>query len=238
MEHGYTQNINITSNMLTVSNAAKHLGVSRHQIVELIHRGSLLADRTAGNAFLVDASSVELLRITRRGNGRPMKPETAWAALWVLSGLEANWLNYHQQRRLCIKLSNIGAEDLVWNCRKRANTVLLRVSDSFLAQASAELVLSGANAAQKHGLNLTAPTSFLEGYLQANRLEYFIKRYHAVSGAGANIKLHIMAPPPFECMANTVMPVAVVAADLSKSLDTRERSSGLTTLKELLDARS
>jgi excisionase family DNA binding protein len=223
---------------LTVEQAASGLSVSRHQVTELIHNGSLSATRTAGGAFLISAKSLEQLKITRCGNGRPLKQETAWAALWALSGLDVPWLNYHQKRRLSIRLKKTTVQDLVWDTRRRARTLWVRISDSFLGDARKHLVLSGMSAVREHGFNLVGESSYLEGYIAQRELWEFIKRYHALEGEDANVMLHVTLGVPIDLKSLTVMPVAVVATDLSASLDVRERKAGLERLEELLNART
>jgi excisionase family DNA binding protein len=223
---------------LTVEQAASGLGVSRHQVIELIHNGSLSAMRTAGGMFLISARSLERLNIIRHGNGRPLKQETAWAALWALSGLDVPWLNYHQKRRLSIRLKTTTARNLVWDARKRASILGVRISDSFLGDARKHLVLSGMTAAKDQGLEVVGESSYLEGYIAQRELRWLTKRYHAVEGENANVMLHVTSEAPMDLKSLTVMPVAVVATDLAASLDARERKAGLERIEELLDARA
>jgi excisionase family DNA binding protein len=219
----------------TVEQAAFSLGVSRHQAIELIHNGSLSAMRTAGGVFLISAKSLEGLKVIRRGNGRPLKQETAWAALWVLSGLDAPWLDYHQKRRLSIRLKTTTAQDLVWDTRKRTSTLWLRISDSFLGDVRKHLVLSGMSALKEHGFDLVGKSPYLEGYVAQKELRGLIKQYRAIENEDANIMLHVTSEVPIDLKALIVMPVAVVATDLAASLDARERKAGLERLGELLD---
>jgi excisionase family DNA binding protein len=221
---------------VTVEQAASGLGVSRHQVTELIHNGSLSATRTAGRAFLVSAGSLERLKVIRRGNGRPLKQETAWAALWALSGLDTPWLGYHQKRRLSTRLKKTTVQDLVWDTRKRARTLWVRISDSFLDDVCKHLVLSGMGAAKEHDFDLMGESPYLEGYIAQEEFQGFIKRCHAVEREDANVMLHVISGAPIDLKALMVMPVAVVATDLAASLDARERNAGIEKLEELLGA--
>jgi len=101
------------------------------QIVQLIHAGEVEAVRTAGEAFLVDVESLNGYARMRQGRGRPLSVNVAWAALWLLSGLEVDWLTYQQSRRLRISLHEMSAEGLVWLVRKRADFLHLRIDESF-----------------------------------------------------------------------------------------------------------
>ncbi len=67
--------------MLTVSQAAAQLGVSRQSIHTRIARGSLPATRQ-GDQYFIDP--VDLANVSRR-SGRPLSPRSAWANLVVAS---------------------------------------------------------------------------------------------------------------------------------------------------------
>src|SRR5665647_1532829 len=77
---------------MTTATAADRLGVSQRQVERLIASGELPASRTAGDAWVVDALALNALARARPARGRPWSTGTAWAALWHLSGLEADWL--------------------------------------------------------------------------------------------------------------------------------------------------
>lgn len=221
----------------TVEQAAASLGVSRHQAIELIHNGSLSAERTAGGVFLIDAKSLERLKIIRRGNGRPWKQETAWAALWMLSGLDVPWIDSHQRRRIEVRLEQITADDLVWDARKRADTLRVRISESFIDEARRSLVLTGIGAAATSDFGLVGEQRTLQGYITDTRLNEFINSYHAVEAQSSNAELHVVTNAPTDIASLEKMPIAVIAVDLAASLDTRERKAGLMKLRELLNAR-
>ena len=223
---------------MTTPEAAEKLGVSRLQVARLVRNEELDAIRSAGGVYLINAESLERYRILFRGKGRPWDKNVSWAALWILSGLTAEWLTYAQRQRLSARLKNIEAIDLAWAARKRAKTIQFRLVQSFFPSAEDMLSSSGVSSDIMLQGGLTPRTRKIEGYINENRLEEFIKKYHAVQGEDANAIIHIIPNPPFTLDDYPQMPVAASVVDLCASLDARERNAGITTLKGLLNARS
>jgi len=223
------------SGKYTTKQAADILGVTTHQVVQLIHAGEVEAVRTAGEAFLIDVESLNGYARMRQGRGRPLSVNVAWAALWLLSGLEVDWLTYQQSRRLRISLQEVSAEDLVWLVRKRADFLRLRIDESFFAAATKDLVLSGTSSKLISEFELTTRTSHLEGYIARDDLKGFIQRNFAVTGGRANVTARIVNDVPFDLTELNEMPIAVAAVDLAASINERERSAGLKMLEKLLE---
>jgi excisionase family DNA binding protein len=218
----------------SVNEAAALLEVSGTLVNQLIHSGSLDAIKTAGGIFLVDAQSLNDYALIRKGRGRPWKPKTAWAALWLLSGLEANWLTYPQRRRLLIRLKTIEPEEFIWLLRKRSKTSKLWVSKSVMPKISKCLSLTGKSSSIINELGLTNGSDSIEGYIYDSRMESTINKYHLLADGDTNAILHAVDSLPFNLEDFAEMPEAVVVADLCNSSVTRERSAGLIRLKELL----
>ena len=93
---------------MSTAEAASRLGVSQRQVQRLIATDELRATRTAGDAWVLDALAVNAMTRKRRQRGRPWAPETAWAALWLLSGLAADWLDRRTASRLQERLARLG----------------------------------------------------------------------------------------------------------------------------------
>jgi excisionase family DNA binding protein len=223
------------SGKLTVAEASVRLGVSRHQVRELINNSTLRATRTAGDAFLIDALSLEKLRLAKRSNGRPWNQSSAWATLWLLSGLKVDWLSYHQLRRLKISLAEITPDELVWMSRKRTESIPVRISESFMDKAKQLLVPTGMSASSISSFGLSGSVTMLAGYISTRDYELFVKIVHAVEGDNPNLEVLVSDWLPFGNQKFKDIPDAVIATDLAVSLDTRERVAGLKKLKELLN---
>jgi len=227
---------NLLDGKYTTLQAAQVLGVSAHQVVQLIHAGELDALRTAGGVFLVDAVSVAVYARLRQGRGRPFSASVAWATLWLLSGYEVDWLLYQQRRRLLLKLRDVCAEELVWLVRKRARLWRFRVDASFIETARDLVVVSGVSSGRMSDLGLTIGSGRLEGYIAKRDLGEFVQSCFAVTGDNSNVIVRTFEDDMSVGLADFAeMPVAVVAVDLAASAVERERSAGLRLLKELLD---
>lgn len=215
------------------SQAAQLLDVTNHEVARLVRDGELSAIKIAGRAFLLNARDVHLYAATRQGKGRPLSASSAWAALWLLSGLNVEWLDYSQMRRLSTKLKTITPEELVWQTRRRMVTKRFRVSHSFISKMSEELVLTGRSCIPALKSDLTEQNDVLEGYTNSEP-EDLEKRYHLVEDATGNAIIHIAESEQQLFESINQAPIAVIAADLSITLDTRERSAGLDILRRLI----
>jgi excisionase family DNA binding protein len=237
MSKTYTSENNDTiAGRHTVAEAAELLHVSKVQVTRLIQAGSLRAIRPAGRAFLIDAISLNEYLRYRKSKGRAFAPNTAWAALWMLSGLSPDWLPSYTYTRVSKKLTSTSPEEILWLTRRRSESCHLRVSSSFLDRLKAEISLTGMSAPISSAFGLTASNRQIEGYIAAERLSGIIEKYHAVlqNDSGANVRLHTVKDAPFLFDDFPAMPNAVVAADLATSIDAREHSVGLEILGGLL----
>jgi excisionase family DNA binding protein len=214
--------------------AAQLLGVTNHEIARLVRDGELSAVRAAGKALLLKAGDIHLHAAISQGRGRPLSVTNAWAALWLLSGLDVDWLDYPQMRRLRLKLEDITPKELVWQTRRRMSTKRFRASQSFIQKIGDELVLTGRSCISVLDSDLTEQSGILEGYA-CSSLEDMEKRYHLVEDVSGNVIIHIAEREHQLSDSIEQAPIAAVAADLAITLDTRERNAGLSTLRRLLN---
>jgi len=219
---------------VTTAIAAERLGVSQRQVQRMIAAGDLPAQRTAGDAWLVDALAVNALGRTRPSRGRPWTPETAWAALWQLSGLDVAWLAPRTASRLAQRLKQMSPDALVHACRRRATTHRYRVSESFAAEFRTAVVLSGTSATTAATFGIEPDSTSLDGYCDSEALTRMVHDFDLVEDARGNATLRAAALRSLPLHGRKTMPVAVVAADLAESLEARERSAGLRVLEDLL----
>lgn len=219
---------------VTTATAASRLGVSQRQVQRLIATGALPASRTAGDAWVVDALALNAMVRTRPARGRPWAPEMAWAALWHLSGLDADWLDRRSSGRLFERLRSLDAEGLVHACRRRALVRHYRASDSFLGELDAALVRTGAAAMTSATFGMSRDRARVDGYCDAGALAGFVRDFHLVEDSRGNVTLRAVSLRALPMGGLEEMPVAVVAADLAESLEVRERSAGLRALERLL----
>lgn len=228
-------NVNIQG-LLNTTQAAEASGLTAHRIGCLARAGEIRASKV-GNTLLIDAASLQSYVQNAQGRGRPFDPQMAFAALWTLSGIEPNWLTYSQANRMRTRLAGTTAEALVWQCRRRAQTHTYRVSDSFKAQLAESLVLSGRSSLDIPSFGLTPQKGVTEGYCSNADLDSIVQTCHLAEDAEGNAIIHVASwLPNLPERTTGKMPIAVVAADLTHSISTREHSAGIKKLKELLSA--
>ncbi len=217
---------------VTTAEAAGRLHVSQRQIQRLISSGELPARRTAGDAWVLDALAVNSLARSRPSRGRPWSPEVAWGALWMLSGLEAAWVDDRTRSRLLGRLEGMDGADVVHGCRRRADVMRCRMSESFFDDLRGSIALSGVSAAEQFGL--AGDTTRVEGYCGVDAWPGIRSTFHLVADARGNATIRVTALTDVLAGPGAAMPKAVVAVDLAESYETRERDAGLRELEELL----
>lgn len=230
-----------TSSYLSTKDAAQELGVTPHQVAMLAKTGEINAMKVA-NTLLIDPFSLHQYRQLSCGRGRPLSPQVAWAACWLLSGLEAPWLSYSQRRRLIIKLESITPEDLVWQMRKRSRLRLFRAAPRSLPKIRHELLLSGKSTDRPDIFGMPENDYEIEGYASHERIEKLKETYNLYEDVTGNVLVHTMEgyEPPWPASdvirskGERQLPVAAVAADLAASLDEHEAHAGLAALGILL----
>ena len=181
---------------------------------------------------MVDALAVNSLGRSRPVRGRPWSPEVAWGALWILSDLEAPWVDQRTRSRLSSRLKSMEAPALVHACRRRADVARYRVSESFLDELREVLVLSGTSAAEQYGLAEDAAR--VEGYCDGETAAELRASFRLVDDERGNVTLRVT---PFADVVKggvRTMPTAVVAVDLAESYEVREREAGLRAVEGLL----
>jgi excisionase family DNA binding protein len=219
---------------MTTAEAADRLRVSQRQVQRMIATRELPANRTAGNAWMVDALAINAMTRTRPSRGRPWSVTTAWAALWRLSGLEEEWLDRRTASRLAERLASVDAEALLHATRRRAVVHHFRASESFFEELNAAVIRSGASAMTPTTFEMERDLTRIEGYCDDDALSDLVRRYHLVDDAHGNVTLRAAPLLTLGLDDRSEMPTAVVAADLAESLEVRERSAGLRVLEGLL----
>jgi len=218
---------------MTTTEVATRLDVSLRQVQRLVASGALVPTRRVGRAWMIDAASVARLKKLDRHRGRPWQVATAWAGLWQLSGFGTPWLNEQASRRLDGRLHQIRAEELLWVCRQRAQTLRFRVSESFLAPLSTQLRLTGANAVNQVRDLLLPPNDSVDGYATTGECEAAVRKYYFVADPAGNVTLRVTDFPVVASWSGN-MPEAVVGIDLLDSADPRDSRAGRQILERLL----
>jgi excisionase family DNA binding protein len=220
---------------MSTAEAAVRLGVSQRQVQRLVAAGHIAKVRTVGRCLLVDAADVVSLAELSRRQGRPWSHPVAWAALWRLSGLKADWLDAQADRRIGRRLADTSIDALLWACRGRAAVTKYRASASFLNDIRRVLASSGPCGLDQ-SRDLMAPAlDRADGYCTSLDRDRLVKDCFLVADPRGNVTLRTTDFPAVNRWEG-VMPVAVVAVDLAESSDPREASIGQHLLKESLHA--
>jgi excisionase family DNA binding protein len=223
--------------MLTVGEAAERLGVSAHEVRRLIRTGVLPASRV-GRTLVLDDEAVEMRARLPIGAGRALAPQTAWAALWELSGLRVDWLDAASRSRLRARVSRLDPAQLVAATRRRADRKALRVLPGYRDRVLAAdgVVLSGMSASDAVGAGVVATAAADEIYCTATELAALQQAFGLSERGEANLIVRIPAFDELPFHQEQLMPVAVVAVDLAESADVRTRRAGHDLLAGRLSA--
>lgn len=218
--------------LLTRHEAAQKLGVSERRISALCHSGDLRTVATGGREIMIAAESVRKYSRWNSRKGRPYSAEMAFAVLYLLSGLDAPWLDAQQRYRARRYLSSASAEDVIWMCRKRATVVEYWAREVRLDDISQRIRISAGTGASAADFDL-AETDFVEGYVAADTVESVVgecRMRRNVTPIRVRLRIADFLPE-----GEGAMPIAVCAADLAESDDERERYAGLQKLTAVLE---
>ncbi len=214
----------------TVTEAAERLGITRRAVTYLLDDGSLTGRRLINGTWLVDADSVSRWeQIGQRGKGRPLNTATAWAVLWELSGLDAEWLERTTRFRLRDRIRGYDAAGLARAVAKR--TVAHRYRAANAERAAEGLIATGRAVADVLGMGLIRDESRVAGYVRDGTADAWADSHFMLSDStGQDVIYDNTLPIRYDA---DEMPSAVVAADLARSTDTRERSAALRALEQM-----
>jgi peptidyl-tRNA hydrolase len=223
--------------VISSAEAGRQLGVSVRQVQRLAESGVLVQVGSVGRTKLIDAGSVQRVKTQGIRRGRPWSAETIAAALDLLSQGDTTRLSSVERKRLRERLAGLSAEDLVRATRSRADVRRYRTSASFLDRMRKEVAATGAAAidndaalAKEFGLAQGAQVT-VDGYVDSNAADRLIRACHLVEDAQGNVTLRVTT---IDSLMTTN--AVAVAVDLAESLDPRERSAGLTFLRQRLKA--
>lgn len=222
---------------MSVSAAAQHLGVTPRQVARLAHAGELTVTRRIGGALLLDGASVHRRVQARPARGRPATPSGAWAALAVLSGQAADWLEPSAMSRLRTRLRRSTADDVAWMVRRRC----LRVERMQGWGDATGLVPTGASVladpywSDYFGLS-PVDRGIRDGYVSEGDHAALVRDLGLVPDPEGDVTVRVV-PADAGWSVDRVLPAAV-AVDLMESLDTREAAAGARALTGMLGSLS
>ena len=205
--------------LVDTETAARLLGVSARRVGQLAEAG----DVTRAARGLYDRLSIERYVVTRRGTAeRAWDAGTAWAAVAVLSGVEAGWLSERSTYRLEATLRTITAAELVGKARERAQVGVYAAHPSALRVLRADVVARDWTVI---GLAGEAGEG-LDGYLAAHDLAAVVERYALVASSTGNLTLRAAETDVATVRALSDASDVLVALDAAGSTDARTRGAG------------
>lgn len=212
---------------MTARQAAERIGVSTREVNRLIHNGSLraskLGERTS--AWLIDAGSLDEYGRIKQGRGRSWNAATAWALLDELSGIEQA-LHPVTRFRISQRISASNADEIARKAATRVKTRRFAADDR--GATANDLTLTGESAADRIGADLVGSGRTVEGYVPDGDVEGFIRSHLLVEDPRGDVVIYDTSRP-----VGHELPVAVVAADLARSTNTRARAAGVGALEDL-----
>jgi excisionase family DNA binding protein len=197
--------------LVSVTEAAKSLGVSGERVRQLIHDGALDAHQVGGR-WLVDQRSVARRAAADPRAGRPFSPAAAWALLALASNRDAGWVPEAEVRRLREILVHRGIEAVHHQLRNRAEVhgwyVHPALLDDLLGEAG--VVVGGPSASGT--LRSSGP---VEVYLSPAAVNRLVARYRPdQESSDPNLIVRLVRGPwPFAPDERRAWP-ALAAADL------------------------
>lgn len=221
--------------MLTVKQVALRLGVGPEQVRRLARAGQLPA-RKIGQALVFDEDAVDSRARLSPRPGRALAPRTAWGAVWMLSGDDADWLATAERSRLRSRLRTWDAGHLLAATRMRADRYDLRVLPAYRDRvlAATGVVASGMSAASLVGADIVADGAADEVYCTAATLA-LLRRDLGLSERGqTNIVVRVPTYERLPLTGRHHMPRAAVGLDLAESVDVRTRRAGFSLLADAL----
>ena len=214
--------------LLGVSAAAERLGVSTRQVQNLVTRGDL---RQVARGVIDETSVERLLAVRGDSHERAWSEPTAWGAVALLSGADAEWMGERQRARLKTRLRGLSGVGLVERARGRALVTRYRAHSSAGRYPQGELVYP-ANVAGKLGL---ADTNNIDGYLAAADVDGVMTRHGLTRDDEGRVTLRATTMNLDLVRDLSRRGVVLAALDLAESLDVRERRAGLDALDQALE---
>ena len=206
--------------MLSVSEAAKELGLHPGRVRQLVVAGRLAGEKVGGR-WLVAEDAVAARRAEQRPAGRPLSPRAAWGLLEVAAERPVPWLAPNERRRAEARAASWPLEQWVWACQRRAQRHGFYAHPSVIGAIADDrrLVRSGASV-RSLPVDLVDP-EHVEGYARAADLDALVADYALVESRRVNVVLHVPPPSLFALDGLSDAPWPVVAVDLFDAGDDR-----------------
>lgn len=225
--------MSVVDELVGVQEAARRLGVSTWQVQHLGRTGDL----TFVGRGLVDRTSLERLTAARRGShSRGWAEHTAWGAISLLAGQDAEWLGAVQRSRLRSILRASDVSGVIVRARHRAVARVYGGHSSVATRLRAALIVP-----DRQGLGLVriGVQDQIDGYLSAGDEEVQLIRRYALredQRGQYTLRATTFDLDVVRALAESSDGGRVLAAfDAAGSFDPRERGAAETLIALALD---
>ncbi|MFE3546012.1 helix-turn-helix domain-containing protein [Nocardia sp. NPDC059177] len=225
----WTLSVMTSGDFVTVEEAASALGVSARHARRLVKSGRLA--QIAGT--LVDHDSVERYLLSQgQGRTRAWADHTAWGAISLLYGGDADWLGPTQRSRVRRTLRDLTDPiELVARVRNRARP------QTFAAHRAALPRLRSLTLQPNVGLLgiVDSGEDRIDGYLAARDRDSLVRSLGLRADPAGDVTLRITEFDFDQVRRLVTGGVLVAAIDIATSLDPRQRGVGQRAMAEILD---
>jgi excisionase family DNA binding protein len=239
----------MSDDLLSVSEAAKQLGVDPSRVHHRIREGSLPA-RKIGNRWAIDSHDV--LRVNHHaGPGRPLSAKSAWALLAVAANSQAvDELRPPDRSKARARLRELLADA---SSRAELDVAAAQVERALGNRAERRLFIASPrdlpdvlNDDRVHPSGVSLPESNMsagsvaEGYVSAEYLDALVDDYllSPASRDRANVVLHVVGASN-QCRSAELGDVArswlAIAADLAEYDGVREKGEAMRLMADAQD---
>ncbi|MBB6407309.1 helix-turn-helix domain-containing protein [Arthrobacter sp. AZCC_0090] len=224
----------MASNYVSTAEAADRLGVSQRQVRNMIAHGQLEVLANVPSHLVSIDSLGRACQVPRRA-GRAWSPRIAWAALAMLGGGDAAWLQPSERYRLRQSLKTRSVDEVLASARNRATVRKFRATPDTISRLREYVAATGGTALQDADVaavfGLASGGGFLDGYVPVGVADEMAESFHMEEGSNGNVTLREV---DFEDALSKDVPIAAIALDLAESVATREHSAGRAVLEKLL----
>lgn len=225
----------MASNYVSTKEAADQLGVSTRQVRNMVAHGRLDVLKS-GNSLLISTDSLNRACQMPRRAGRAWTPRIAWAALAMLGGADAAWLQPSERYRLRQSLQTRTVDEVMAGARNRATVRRFRATPDAISRLREHVAATGGTAMRDADIasqfGLAGGGEFLDGYVPVGVAEEMAEAFYMEEDTSGNV---ILREVDFEEALKAGVPTAAIALDLAESVATREHSAGRSVLEKLLD---
>ncbi len=219
--------------LLSVPEAAEHLGVSSRRVRQMLSDG-LIEGHRVGRGWAIEERSMRTAAARRRPAHRPWTARSAWSVLALANGTEPRCASYERsraERRLAAGLPNL-LDRLGSRAYRRTFYAHPGTRDRIAGEPG--VVRTAASASPEHGLGIVG-SGPLDAYLKSSDLQAIRDAYVMEERSErANVVFRVVDDQLWPFPEGAVAaPPAVVAVDLLESDDERSRRAGAELLRRL-----